>query len=289
MPLSKNYIMMNIVIKNSTLAELPYIFKLAAMEGRNHGLNDPELFFQFDPDGFFIAVNENEIAGSISAVSYGNDFGFIGLHFILPQFQSTALADRLLEVALDKLTNRNIGINCYENQIDYYSSHGFKPYYKIAVYQGIADGKMPTMDNIVSPFMYSFNLMHNLEKKYFIYDRKKMMMPWLNQAKSLSLAKLENDAFSGYGLYLPSVQGFRISPLVAENPETAEHLLAALIGHLDQGSIFCIDLPEENKDAVRLAEKMNMKKITEYMRMYSQSDSNVSLKNIYSFTNYELG
>jgi hypothetical protein len=280
---------MNIVIKNSTLSEMPLVCRLAEIEGRNPGINDAGLLFQFDPDGMFIAVSENEIVGSISAVSYGNDFGFVGLHFILPQFQQTPLADKLLEVALQRLPERNIGTNCYENQIDYYSPHGFKPYYKIAVYQGVADGTMPPMDTIVSPFMHPFSLISDLEKKYFPYDRKKLIMPWLNQPQSLLLAKLEHDVFSGYGLFLPAVQGFRISPLVAENLETAEQLLTSLVGHLVQGSLFFIDLPEENKDAVHLAEKMNMKKIAEYLRMYTQSDSNVSLKNIYSFTHYELG
>jgi hypothetical protein len=281
--------MTNIEIKNATLAEMPHLCTLSAMEGRNPGLNDSELLFQFDPDGFFMAIHERKIVGSISALSYGDDFGFIGLHFVLPQFQQTILADKLIEVAFDKLAPRNIGMNCNEKQVEYYSHHGFKPYYTIAVYQGVADGTIPPMDTIVSPFMHSFQLLHDLDKKYFTYDRKKMMMPWLNQSQSLLMAKLNDTAYSGYGLYLPATNGYRISSLVAENYETAEHLLTALVGHLEQGTNYFIDLPEDNSNAVRLAEKMNMKKTATYVRMYSQSDSNVSLNNIYSFTNYELG
>jgi hypothetical protein len=280
---------MNVDITHATIAEMPHLCKLAEIEGRNPGLNDAGLLFQYDPGGFFIAVNEREIVGSISAVCHGNDFGFIGMHFILPQYQQTQLADALLEVAMNRLAGRNIGINCYESQIDYYSPHGFKPYYKIAVYQGAADGTMPSMDGIASPFTYPFSLIEILENKYYPYDRKKLIMALLNQPMSLLLAKTEHGQFSGYGLSYPAVHGFRISPLAAENAETAGQLLAALAGHLDPGSIFCIDLPEENPEAIRLAEKMNLKKTSEYMRMYTQSIPSISLGNIYSFANYELG
>jgi hypothetical protein len=157
------------------------------------------------------------------------------------------------------------------------------------VYQGVADGSMPPMEMLVSPFLHPSRLLHELDKKYFTYNREKLMNSWLSQSKSLLLARLQDGAYSGYGLYLPAMNGFKISPLLAEEYETAEQILKALVGHLEQGTKYCIDVPEDNVNAVRLAEKMNMKKIAAYKRMYTQSDSNVSRNNIYSFTHYELG
>jgi len=280
---------MNIVIKNSTLSEMPQLCKLAEIDGRNPGLNDSDLFFQFDPEGFFIAVNQNEIVGSVSAVSFGNDFGFIGLHFVLPQVQNTIVGDKLLEVALDKLGDRNIGINCSASQVEYYSNHGFTPCHEIYTYEGIADGLMPALDDIVSPFKYSFDSLDGFDKQFFPYDRKKLLMLWCNQPQSLLLGKYKDNKYCAYGVYAPSANGFKISSLVANTPQNAEHLLSSLLGHLEKDSHYFIDLPKGNEDAIQLAEKMKMKKVNETIRMYSKSDPNLSLQNIYSFTNNELG
>lgn len=280
---------MNIVIKNSTLSEMPHLCKLAEIDGRNPGINDSDLFYRFDPDGFFIAVNQHEIVGSVSAVSYGDNFGFIGLHFVLPQFQNTAVADKLLEVALNKLGNRNVGINCTASQIEYYTNHGFTPYHEIFTYEGITDGVMPSMDDIVSPFSYSFDHLGGFDKKFFPYDRKKLLMIWFNQPQSLLLGKYKDNKYCAYGLYTSSANGFKISSLIANTPQNAQHLLSSLLGHLGKGSHYFIDLPKDNPDAINLAEKMKMKKIKETIRMYSKVNPNISIQNIYSFTNNELG
>ncbi|MCL5030341.1 MAG: GNAT family N-acetyltransferase, partial [Bacteroidetes bacterium] len=59
--------MINVTITNCTLEEMPLITRMASLDGRNTGLNDPELFYRTDPDGFFIAVTDGNILGSISA------------------------------------------------------------------------------------------------------------------------------------------------------------------------------------------------------------------------------
>ena len=280
---------MNINIRNSSAAEMLLIIQLSSMDGRAAGQNDADVFYRFDPEGFFIAVEDSTLAGSISAVTYDDSFGFIGLHFVMPKFQNTALGEKLLEAALQKLGERTAGINCLETQEPYYAGHGFKAAHKILTYEGTASCKNCSMENIVSPFMHPFELLIGLNKKYYPYETKGLLAAWLHQAGSLLLAKQEDSKFSGYGLYIPCSNGYKVSPLVCRDAETAEELLTALVYHMNSGARFSIDLPESNKDAVKLAEKMKLKKVKETIRMYNKVEPEILIQNVFSYTNNELG
>ena len=72
MLISKNYL-----VRKMTRSEVDIAINLAYLEGWNPGLNDAECFYQTDPDGFLIGVLGDRPIGCISAVSYGNRFGFI--------------------------------------------------------------------------------------------------------------------------------------------------------------------------------------------------------------------
>jgi len=279
----------NVTIRNCTASEMPLIQQLSLIDSRNPGQNDSDLFFRVDSNGFFIAVNDTNVVGSISAVSYDAGFGFIGLHFVMPEFQNTEVEEKLLEVALQKLGERNIGLNCYESQLNYYTGHGFKPSHKIFTYEGIADGQMPSLDTIVAPFNHPFNLLQELDEECFPYNRKELLQLWLQQSGSMLLAKLVNGKYEGYGLFSPATNNYKISPLVCKNLEAAEHLLSALAGHLEKGTHYRIDLPENNKNAIRLVEKMKMTKVQETIRLYLKNEPNISLQDVYSFINHELG
>lgn len=281
--------MKDVLIRNCISAEMPLLIRMAVLDERNPGFNDADIFYRIDPNGFIIAVSDQKVIGSICAISYGPDFGFIGLHLVIPEFQNSEVEEKLLEVALQKLGDINTGLNCYPSQLSYYSEHGFSSPHKIISYEGKTDGLLPSTDNIVSPFLHPFDLLNDYDKSCFPYDRKNFLMIYLNQPQSLLLGKLKDNKYAGYGISIPTENGFKISPLLADDHETAEHILTALVRHLKKGSHFFIDLPEENVAAVRLAQKLNMKKIRETIRMYSKADLNLSFKNIYSFTNNELG
>ena len=66
--------------------ELAFAIELAAREGWNPGLHDAECFFEADPGGFFIGELTGQPIGCISAVSYGEYYGFVGLYFVRPEF-----------------------------------------------------------------------------------------------------------------------------------------------------------------------------------------------------------
>ena len=263
--------------------------ELASRENWNPGLNDHEFLLRADMNGFFVAHSGQDVIGTIASVNYQNNLSFIGLHIVLPEFRKKGIGKKLLSVAIDKAGENNIGTNCFENQLTYYERAGFKPAFKILKYQGICNGKFNVAPGIVSPLMMDFELLYEYDKRIFSYERKVFTSMWINQPKSMVLGKYVDDKYKGYGLFMPCQNGYSISPLVSDDSGTAEEILTALASHFPKDTPFFIDVPERNKDAVAIAEKLNLTKVNEVVRMYSKEEQNIDLNKVYSFTNNTVG
>lgn len=280
----------NLHIRNAQLQEMPFFVNLAARYGWNQGLNDAEFYFKADNSGFIVALLNDKPAGCISAVNYGKDFAFIGYHLVCEEFLNRGFENHLFQVAIQKLGDINIGLNCFENNVGYYEHFGFKPAHKILTYEGIASGNFKYCENLITPFTKNYDLLYDYEKRFFPGERKLFIYQWLNQPGSMVLGKFCDNEYKGFGLFLPCLNGYKIAPLICNDSETAEELLSSLLHNISQGSRFFIDIPENNKDALALAEKMNMKLINQYVRMYSKTEPDAELiKNIYGLTSFELG
>ncbi len=74
-------------IRTMTRGELEVAIAWAAAEGWNPGLQDADCFYGTDPTGFLMGFLNNEPIASISAVKYGESFGFIGFYIVKPGFR----------------------------------------------------------------------------------------------------------------------------------------------------------------------------------------------------------
>lgn len=247
--------MENLIIRNLQLPEMVIPIELAFRDNRNPGLNDGEFLFRADNNGFFVAVKGNEVFGTIASVKYDKDYGFIGFHFVLEQYRDSGLMEKLLEFALETARERNIGVNCGEENVELFEKYGFKQAFKISSYEGIADGKYNVSPNLNSPFSQPFDELFDYNRNLFHYERKLFFYQWLNQPGSLLLGKYENNEYRGFGLSVPCRKGYRIAPLISDEVQSAHEILTALASHLSEGTPYCIDIPEPNFEGIDLAKE----------------------------------
>jgi hypothetical protein len=57
--------------------EAEFAVEMAAAEGWNPGISDKKLFYEADPESFFIAEIAGRPIGCASAVAYDDFFGFL--------------------------------------------------------------------------------------------------------------------------------------------------------------------------------------------------------------------
>ncbi|AKB79914.1 GCN5-related N-acetyltransferase [Methanosarcina horonobensis HB-1 = JCM 15518] len=277
----------NLKIRKMSREEAEFAIEMAAAEGWNPGVHDGELFYEADPEGFFIAELEGKPAGCASAVVYDNDFGFLGLYVVKPEFQKKGIGMKLTEKCLEHLGDRNIGLDgVVENEEKYQKAMKFKSSYSNLRYQGKGGGETP--DGMVKVSEVPFGKLLEYDRRMFPALRPGFLKKWINQPDSYAFATLEAGDLKGYGVIRKCRVGYKIGPLFANDQGTAEKIFRALKASVP-GEFIYLDVPEPNKKAVEMAEKYNMNVMFRTIRMYSRKEPDIELDKVYGVTSFELG
>lgn len=279
----------NYVIRKMTRNEVDLAIDWAAFEGWNPGLHDADCFYKADPEGFFVGLLDEEPIGCISAVSYGESFGFLGLYIVKPEHRGKGFGISLWENAMDYLEGRNVGLDGVIEQQENYKKSGFQLSYRNVRYEGV--GKEMTADGsqIVDLSKVPFEDLKEYDDALFPDQRHRFLKSWIEQPESSALGIMNREKLSGYGVIRKCRVGFKIGPLFADNEKFAESLFQALRGHAEEGAPIFLDTPEANPASVELAKRHGMDETFETARMYTKKDPELPLDRIFGVTTLELG
>ena len=260
----------------------------AAAEGWNPGLHDDDAFFNTDPQGFFMGFLEKKPISCISAVSYGKDFGFVGLYIVHSKHRNKGYGIKIWNKAIDYLKNQNIGLDGVVTQQENYKKSGFKLAYRNIRYQGVSKKYEINNDDIVKINSIPFVTLVKYDDQFFPVSRPQFLKYWIKEPESLTLGFLKNSKLLGYGMIRRCVTGYKIGPLFANNKIIAEDLFEKL-NNFAVGSPIFLDIPEINKEAFELVYKYKMKPMFETARMYTKKPPEINLNKVFGITTFELG
>ncbi len=282
---------MALTVKNASRREMQIFIDWAREEGWNPGINDLDSFYSTDPTGFFLCFNDDEPVGSISAVKYSKDFGFIGFYIVKQEFRNYGnIAYMLGHHASEYLNSCNIGLDGVLERVENYKKLGFKYSHKNFRFEGFFDKKEEySIDkNISSFYVKDFKYFLDYDRFCFPSKRTTFLKNWLNKGTNTQyIYKSGSGAIEGIGMIRQCFNGNKIGPLFADNFDIAEKLfLSLIIGR--KGPVY-LDIPETNENALKLVEKYNMKQCFATARMYSNSIPKLKNKRIYGITTFELG
>lgn len=267
--------------------DVEFAIEMAAGEGWNPGIHDGEIFYETDPDGFFIAEIEGKPIGCAAAVAYDNYFGFLGLYVVKSEFREKGVGIKLTEKCLEHLGNRNIGLDgVVENERKYQEIMKFRSFYSNLRFEGRGGGEIP--DGLVKISTIPFESLLEYDKEMFPAPRPAFLEKWIKQPDSYAFASVEAGKLKGYGVIRKCYKGYKIGPLFADDPITAEKILLALKASVPDEVIY-LDVPEPNKKAMEIAEKNGMTVTFKTIRMYSREEPDINLEKVYGVTTFELG
>lgn len=89
--------------------EIEMAIEWAAKEGWNPGLHDAECYFAADPNGFLMGLLGDKPIATISAVKYGESFGFLGLYMVKPEYRGKGYGIQIWNAGMRYLEGRSIG------------------------------------------------------------------------------------------------------------------------------------------------------------------------------------
>ncbi len=279
----------NFTIRAMQREELDMAISWAATEGWNPGLHDAGCFYATDPGGFLGGWLGDEMIGAISAVQYGEMFGFMGFYIVKPEYRGAGYGWRLWQAAVKRLEGRNIGLDGVVAQQNNYRKSGFKLAYRNIRYQGTGCLSVPHDERIVPLSSLPFEVIHQYDQPFFPDDREKFLRGWIQLPDSTALGILHQGKLSGYGVLRACHTGHKIGPLFADSPELADALFLALQARAPNGAPIFLDTPETNPAAIKLALAHNMTVSFETARMYTGDFPALPIERLFGVTSFELG
>ena len=269
-------------------SEIQLAVDWAAAEGWNPGLNDAAIFYNTDPQGFVAGFLEGKPIATISAIRYGENFGFVGFYVVKPEFRGRGFGLRLWKAAMDRLEGRNIGLDGVVAQQENYKKSGFSLAYRNVRFIGKGYAGKRLSSSVVPLSQVPFGQVAHYDGKLFFTLRPEFLQPWIGQPTARALGYVKEGRLQGYGVIRQCGAGCKIGPLFADNESIANALFLSLAGWADGQEVF-LDIPAPNDAAQALVRKHGMSPVFETARMYTGLTPPIELAKVFGVTSFELG
>jgi hypothetical protein len=265
-------------------ADINIAIQWAGKEGWNPGLEDSSAFFATDPNGFFIGILNGKPVSCISAVRYGNRYGFVGFYIVQEEYRGKGYGVKIWQHALNHLGQCVSGLDGVPAQIKNYRKSGYAYQYKQMRFEaknieGLIDKEIEVT--------FSYPEILEYDTSVFGTERNLFLHQWLNMGHAKVFCMKDGKGLKGYAVIRQCLSGYKIGPLFAADKETAEKLFLACCAAA-KGPVY-LDIPEINKGALEIAEKYNMQLVFETARMYKNGYPNFPVEKVFGVTTFELG
>jgi len=260
----------------------------AAAEGWNPGFRDAPCFSLVDPDGFLIGELDSAPAATISCVNYSTSFAFLGFYIVREDLRGRGHGLRIWNAAIAHAGPRVIGLDGVVAQQQNYRKSGFKRAYANVRYGGTVVAPDPQRVSVVPLNDVPLALVAADDATVFPAPRIQFLRAWIGSPGHVARALVRDDRLAAWGVIRPCRMGSKIGPLVGDDRDAVEAVLAALVASSTNGEIF-LDVPSINRDAIALAEDLGLAPVFETARMYTGEIPPLRLERVFGVTTFELG
>jgi hypothetical protein len=261
----------------------------AGDEGWNPGNTDAHAFFAADPGAFLIGRLDREPVVCISVVKYGQASGFLGFYIARPPVRGKGYGIKVWRAGMARLAGRNVGLDGVVAQQDNYRKSGFRSAWNNIRQEGApAFAPPPAGVRLVDARSVAFDRLAAYDRRFFSEARDSFLASWISLPERAAMVAVRDARLAGFAVMRACQAASRVGPLFADSPDIAAALVWALAARTGASAV-AIDMPDINKPAMALAERMGLKPSFETARMYTGPNPEVDYSGIYGVTSLELG
>lgn len=277
----------SVITRALTQAEAETLIGWAAQEGWNPGRSDACLFHDYDPEGFIGCFVDGRMAAGISAIRYGDDYGFIGLYICHPEMRGKGYGQRVWDAAMARLDGRTIGLDGVPEQQANYAKMGFELAYRTWRWSGQykPNGSLNRSISDVSDEL-SYDVIA-FDRQFFPAPRDGFISEWITPPH-ICKTVLRDGKVSAYGVLRKCRDGFKIGPLFAQTGKDAQAIFEGL-AEAAAGDFIHIDVPETAMAISGFLLNAGFTKGFVTARMYRGTSPAAVCTGIYGITTLELG
>ena len=204
-------------VERMTRDEVGAALEWAAAEGWNPGLGDADAFFSADPEGFFVLKVDRRLVATISAVRYGQHFGFLGLYITAPEMRGRGHGIAVWRAGRAHLAGRVVGLDAVVEQEETYARDGFVADYRTTRHSIDSMPQVPRHRRMVDVRELSLETLVTYERELFPAERTQFLTAWLAMSGTVGRAVMDGKQLVGWGLRRPCANGSKIGPLFADD------------------------------------------------------------------------
>jgi N-acetylglutamate synthase-like GNAT family acetyltransferase len=115
-------------IRTMSPEDLPFSVQVTGQMGWNLVEDDFKFMMELEPEGCFIALDNNKRIGLATTISYG-DIGWFGNLVVNEAYRNKSAGSQLVKHSIEYFSRKHVksvGLYAYENRIHFYTRLGFK-------------------------------------------------------------------------------------------------------------------------------------------------------------------
>jgi len=259
----------NLQLRPMTQEDIPFAMKLKSMANWNQLESDWRLLVKAGLGGNFIAVYNDQDAGTVTTITYNTQFSWIGMVLVDPGIRGLGIGSALLNAAI-AFAKRNgaIRLDATPKGKKLYETLGFKTERNLVRLERKSAKHLPApIQKCKSISAESFKKILEVDPLVFGADRKMVLSFLLDTAPQYAHYLEKDGAISGYCFGRSGSDFEHIGPIIAQNQAEARDLLLSALLTCQSVSVI-LDVFEENSQWLEELESLEFKIQRPFIRMY---------------------
>lgn len=229
---------------------------------------DWELLLELSPDGCRIALHENQIVGTVTAVRYGGRFGWIGMMLVSPTLRRLGIGTQLMQQAFDLLqTEETVKLDATPVGRELYLTLDFIDEYRLSRMATIVSGAGLLDSSARLMVAEDLPKLRAMDGEVFGADRHRLLEAIRADAPEYAWVVDSADGIRGYCLGRHGHNYEHLGPVIATERETAQQLVSACLRE-QIGKQFLLDASLWDEEWLRWLAAIGFVEQRPFYRMY---------------------
>ena len=284
---------MPVQLRKMVLSDMDSLMKLKNAEGWNQLKKDWALLISYKESVNLVAVLDDRIVGTITAINYANTVAWIGMMLVDRDYRGRGISKLLLLDAIDKLNKcKSIKLDATPAGRPVYLKLGFIDEYTLYRMTNPSVSNISPSDNLIEtekmrpgdiPKVAAF------DKEIFGADRTELITLLYETCPELAWFIKENNRVVGFCLGRQGQNFTQIGPVNASSKKYAEALIRSAINQMT-GRALVVDIPAAKSETKAWLETCGFISQRPFDRMYLSKNPHPGIiENLYLIAGPELG